>query len=149
MEHLKRISYIWYWISGAIGYAIGGHDMSFYMLMIAMALDTLFWCLKALRFDEFNSSDAMWWTIAKVLMLIILMFFNHMSKSWFSTSFITHWVGGLLWFLTRAEVVSVIQNYLMIRTGEKIKERDAVTEIWNVILDSIRSALQSIKKKWN
>ncbi len=123
------------------------HYISFVFLTIVMLFDTLAWTTKGIRLGEFKSARLTRGIIAKLFILWLVLIFWAASHTIFPT--IT-WDDSFLWLvigmLAIAEVISSIQNVMMIRSGEHIEERDAISFVLSSVLWMLRSKLEWMKK---
>lgn len=143
---IETISYFSYGLAWFFGLVFGQELFGFYILMWALAFDTLTGIAKSIRFNRFKSWDMIWWTISKIFLVWIVILFAIIAQNQRASSNIPwHILSWLLRFLVVAECISIIQNTMMVRTGKEIEEWDAITFILNLVLDKLRKVLQSIK----
>ena len=89
----------------------------------------------------FNSHKLKIGVLSKILLLIIPPLVAWVFKiNWINAWFL---ISGWLWLLCVAELISIIQNFIMIRTGKEIEEFDAITFVLKKILSFIREFLES------
>lgn len=140
------LCYAWYIIWACIGLLFWAETASFYILMTVLAFDTITGITKSVRLKRFKTSDAIWWVISKIFMVMLVMLFSIISQNKFPANerpeHISSWI---MWFLIIAELISSIQNIIMVKTGIEIPEWDAVSFVYNGIIDKLRKVLQSIK----
>lgn len=118
----------------------------FYILMSVLLFDTITWIAKAVRFGVFRSNDMIWWIISKIFMIWIVIMFAIIMQSKFPDSILpSHILSWLMWLLIVAEIISIIQNTMMVKTWVRIEEWDAVTFVLSTILNKLKTTLQSIK----
>lgn len=130
------------------------------VLSFLMFFDTIFgvWKVYVMEWHKwwhwFSSRRLRIWIICKVsiitsIILFALAFSNMVELLWSDvdkaqiTSFV---IWPITWLLIGGELVSVIQNVLIIRKREYIPERDAVTEILSWVLNTLKKAVQERTK---
>jgi phage-related holin len=137
------LCYSAYALALCLWYIFWDATSAFYLLMIAMTFDSLTWFLKSIRLWWFESSYLWWWIATKVLLIWIILLFGVAVKIGLDWAVDISWIASsFLWFLIVAEIISIIQNTLIIKTGEKIEERDAVSFVLNLVLDTLRKILK-------
>ena len=145
---MKFISYALYTAWACIWTILGMHYMLFIFLTVVMIFDTLAWTAKGIRLWEFRTGRLTWGIIAKLFILWLVLIFWAASHTIFPT--IT-WDDSFLWLvigmLAIAEVISSVQNVMMIRSWEHIEERDAVSVVLSTILSMLRNRLEWMKKE--
>lgn len=143
----KSISYILYLMWSCIWAILWIHYVSFIFLTVVMLFDTVTWTAKSIRLWEFRSNRLTRWIISKILILWLIMVFAVASHNLYpeikrDDSFV--WL--LIWMLAIAEIISSIQNVMMIRSWEHIEERDAVSFVLSSVLWILREKLEGMKK---
>ena len=141
------ISYFLYTAWACIWTILGMHYMLFIFLTVVMIFDTLAWTAKGIRLWEFRTGRLTWGIIAKLFILWLVLIFWAASHTIFPTitwddSFL--WL--VIWMLAIAEIISSIQNVMMIRSWEHIEERDAVSFVLSSVLWILREKLEGMKK---
>lgn len=141
------ISYIMYTIWACMWTFLWMHYISFVFLTVVMLFDTLAWTAKSIRLGEFKSGRLTRGIIAKLFILWLVLMFWWASHTLFPS--ITR-DDSFLWLvigmLAIAEVISSVQNVMMIRSWEHIEERDAVSFVLSSVLWMLRSKLENMKK---
>jgi hypothetical protein len=144
---MKFISYALYTAWACIWTILGMHYMLFIFLTVVMIFDTLAWTAKGIRLWEFRTGRLTWGIIAKLFILWLVLMFWWASHTLFPS--ITR-DDSFLWLvigmLAIAEVISSVQNVMMIRSWEHIEERDAVSFVLSSVLWMLRSKLENMKK---
>lgn len=123
------------------------HYISFVFLTVVMIFDTLAWTAKGIRLWEFRTGRLTWGIIAKLFILWLVLIFWAASHTVFPT--ITrddNFLGMVIWMLAIAEIISSIQNIIMVRSWEHIEERDAVSFVLSSVLWILRDKLENMKK---
>lgn len=145
---MKFISYALYTVWACIWTILWMHYLSFIFLTVAMVFDTLAWTAKSIRLWEFKSGRLTRGIIAKLFILWLVLVFWAASHTIFPT--ITrddNFLWLVIWMLAIAEVISSIQNVIMVRSWEHIEERDAVSVVLSSILSMLRNKLEWMKKE--
>ena len=126
---MKIIPYFLYTSWACLWMILWMHYMMFIFLTIVMIFDTLAWTAKSIRLGEFKSGRLTRGIIAKLFILWLVLMF---------------WL--VIGMLAIAEVISSVQNIMMIRSWEHIEERDAVSFVLSSVLWMLRSKLENMKK---
>lgn len=109
----------------------------------AMLLDTLFGFLKSIRLGTLQSRKLGWGILSKFTILAFLLFLSSVSNQAFPTILwdqnIVHAIMGTMLV---AEAISMIQNIIIIKTGEHMEEFDAVTKALKFILKTFRDIFE-------
>lgn len=143
----KSISYLLYIMWSCIWAILWMHYMSFIFLTVVMLFDTITWTAKSIRLWEFRSNRLTRWIISKILILLLILLFATASHNIYPTitrddSFV--WL--IIWMLWVAELISSVQNIIMVRSWEHIEERDAVSFVLSSVLWILREKLEGMKK---
>ena len=116
------------------------------ILMILMALDTVFGIIKALRLgDQFNFGILFWGFSTKLLILIIPMVLALVGKG-LGYDF-TPLVDGVMKVLVLAEGFSIFTSMYVIKTKEKVKNVDVVSMLLSSIRKGFMSTINVLLKK--
>ena len=144
----KSISYLLYVAWSCIWAILWMHYISFIFLTIVMLFDTITWTTKSIRLWIFRSNRLTRWIISKILILLLILIFAVASHNIYpSITRDDSFVWLIIWMLGIAEMISSIQNIIMVRSWEHIEERDAVSFVLSFINESLRDKLEWIKKK--
>lgn len=144
----KSISYLLYVAWSCIWAMLWMHYISFIFLTIVMLFDTITWTTKSIRLWIFRSNRLTRWIISKILILLLILIFAVASHNIYpSITRDDSFVWLIIWMLWIAELISSIQNIIMVRTWKHIEERDAVSFVLSFINESLRDKLEWIKKK--
>lgn len=118
------------------------------ILGVLMIADTILWIGKS--FVLYNGDDNNWFSSHKMkigvlskMAIVITSVLTGVCIFYLTRSEI---VTGMLadifiWLLVSAELISVIQNSIMMHTGKQIEERDAISEVLTWILERIKKIL--------
>jgi len=116
------------------------------ILMLLMALDTIFGIVKALRLgDQFNFGILFWGFSTKLLILIIPMVLALVGKG-LGYDF-TPLVDGVMKVLVLAEGFSIFTSMYVIKTKEKVKNVDVVSMLLSSIRKGFMSTINVLLKK--
>jgi len=116
------------------------------ILMLLMALDTIFGIAKALRLgDQFNFGILFWGFSTKLLILIIPMVLALVGKG-LGYDF-TPLVDGVMKVLVLAEGFSIFTSMYVIKTKEKVKNVDVVSMLLSSIRKGFMSTINVLLKK--
>jgi len=115
------------------------------LILILMAWDTLTWVIKSIKLHDFNSRRLIWWLVSKMLVVcaVLLTWATLQTFSWEATPLVTVSISAIMWMIWFGELMSSIQNIIVVRTWEKIKEVDVVWQTLNYIYKTIRKWLGS------
>jgi phage-related holin len=117
-------------------------------LTVLMLLDTISWWLKAWKLKEFSSNRMKVWLLGKALWLIILFWLWIVSSSIFHlTDLDKKFVSLFIWLMGVSELISMVQNYLVFKTGIVQNEMDAVTKLFSWLLRMLRKILEKYINK--
>lgn len=116
------------------------------ILSVLMLADTILWVGKSyvLWADStwFSSHKMKVWIMSKMAILIAA------TLAWISISYITKsqeisWMLAdiFVWLLVAAELVSIIQNSIMMHTGKQVEEWDAISLVLTWLLKQIKDFL--------
>ena len=143
---MKTLSYIMYTIWWCIGAYLGMHYALFIFLMSFMLFDTITGIAKWVRLKSFNSSRLTRWLISKIFILNLIILLWAWSNVTFENIIIDNYIlGAIIGMLCIAEIISSIQNIIVVHTGEAIKEYDAVSMVLHTILWFFRDRLENMK----
>jgi len=100
------------------------------ILAILLIFDTITWLLKAKYiWHKPTSNEMRRWVISKMLMMAIPFLLALIAKAATpSTWDVATWISSSMFILCVAELYSIMQNIISIRTWKEIAEYDAVTE---------------------
>lgn len=121
----------------------------FIILTVLMWFDTLFWVTKAYVLyskdnpGRLSSRRLKIWVISKISILMLVALFWMIL--WYVTDIndiSTMSITTILWILIVAEFISILQNVMMIRSGEEMKEWDAISFVLNSIYGTFTKALE-------
>lgn len=140
---MKTLAYIAYITSTCIWIMLWKHEVLFIVLTSAMLFDTLFGVLKSLRLKNFNSWTLWRWAVSKLAILSFILFiwivWTHAYPALQWNENVIWW---LFWILLVAEIISILQNIIVIKTWEHIEEYDAVTDTLRFIHKTIIGILK-------
>lgn len=124
----------------------------FTILWVLMVTDTILWIGKAYALyratpDRFSTDKIILGVMKKASILMVLMLLaaslGFMSQQSEITFFL---IDAILWMLICAELISNIQNALMIRRQKYIPERDAMGVVLEWILGALRKIVENKTK---
>lgn len=143
----KSISYLLYVAWSCIWAILWMHYISFIFLTIVMLFDTITWTTKSIRLWIFRSNRLTRWIISKILILLLILIFAVASHNIYpSITRDDSFVWLIIWMLWVAELISSVQNIIMVRSWEHIEERDAVSFVLSSVLWILREKLEGMKK---
>jgi len=116
----------------------------FWLYTILLFIDFLTWVIKWWRQKNLSSAKAINGFLGKFLMLLVIFSFWVFGKiNDYDMSYILSWT---FFALSLAELYSIISNVYEIRTGNKVKEYDAVAIILQYVLWWIKERLEYFLK---
>lgn len=150
LSNLKLVIKSTVWLSyagmGALLVHLGIDPQTLCLVIALMAFDTVVWMAKAIRIWKFQTKKMIWWLISKVFIIGIILFVWASLKifSWEITEFVNTSITFIMWVLWFWELVSIIQNVIVVRTWKDMEERDAVWMVLSYLYNKMRRIIQSI-----
>lgn len=137
------VAYTSYFSIACLSMALQDHYILFVVLSSAMFIDTFFWFLKSIRIGTMQSRRLGWGILSKFTILAFILFLSAVSNQAFpEILWDQNIVHGIMWILVVAEVISMVQNLIVIKTWEHIEEFDAVTKALKFILATFRNTFE-------
>lgn len=125
-----------YWLCAILANTLQDMGLLFAVLSILMFGDSFLWVLKHLRVETFSSKDLKRWVIAKVTLVWVLFLTQLVINT---TGYeANRFINTALSRVIGAELVSIYQNWLVVKTGEAVRETDVLTGAIRAILAKIR-----------
>lgn len=123
-----------------------------YLLALLLALDTVTWVLKVLRWSrqEFTSYELWLWVLTKLLTFVIILAAAILSKLVFLLGNIdigiVHLLAVSIWIFWIAQFYSIVQNVYIFKTGKQVTELDAMTLAIQALQGWARKMLEAMIK---
>ena len=117
-------------------------------LWVFMLLDTTLGVIKAWRLSKwdatfFSSRTLKVGVVSKISILCLVLGLGFITKSVLPTADRgDNFIGMVLWLLCVAEFISMIQNTIVIKTGDAMTEYDAVSMVLSWLLWQVKGILE-------
>jgi hypothetical protein len=144
MKTLATCTYILCWTLAAF---YNTYELAIWTLWILLFLDSISWLIKWFRLGKASSYKLAYWIIAKVLIAAIPLWLNLLFKQTGLWEIGESFISIVFSTLSVAELISFIQNIVVIRTWIEQKEQDVISWILSSILSVLNWVFDKLKEK--